>query len=311
MKKAKILGLIALMSGFAVMSLGSGSSETTESQKEIVSEDRVEEADATSQDEEVTVEETVSEPETGQITIDEQVLIESGDIKITALSYEVDSIWGDEIKLLIENNGTKDVGIGMDALIVNDYMISDLFSSTVAAGKKANETLSLGNSQLKNAGIENVGKVEIYFYTFDPETYSTLDKYDCVTIKTSAFDNMDTSLNDSGQELYSDNGIRIVGKYVSEDSIWGTAILLYIENNSGENRIIQCDDLSINGFMMTPFFSSTVYDGKKAISEITLLSSELEENGITSVNDVELKFEIMDEDFMNHIETDVITFSAK
>ena len=122
---------------------------------------------------------------------------------------------------------------------------------------------------------------------------------------------MDSTPNDEGQELYNENGIRIVGKYVDENSFWGAAVLLYIENNSGKNRIIQCDDMSINGFMITPYFSSTVYDGKKAIDEITLMSSDLEENGITSIEDIELKFNIMDEDFMNNVETDAISFSAK
>lgn len=311
MKKTKIIGIVALMGVFAVMSLGSGSSEPSSNQKEIVADDNSTSSDDADQTDETTAEETAGQSSQNAVTIDEQVLIESDDIKITAMSYEVDSIWGDGIKLLIENNGSKDLGVGMDALIVNDYMITDLFASTVAAGKKANETVSLLSTELKNSGIENVGKIEMYFHTYDPDTYSTLENYDCVTIKTSAYDHMDTAPNDTGQELYNDNGIRIVGKYVNEDSIWGTAILLYIENNSGANKIIQCDDLSINGFMLTPFFSSTVYNEKKAISEITLLSSELEENGITSVEDVELKFKIIDEDFMNSIETDVISFSAK
>ena len=88
-------------------------------------------------------------------------------------------------------------------------------------------------------------------------------------------------------------------------------VLLYIENNSGKNKVIQCDDMSINGFMVTPYFSSTVYDGKKAIDDITLMSTELEENNITSVDDIELKFRIMNDDFSNSYESDLITFSAK
>lgn len=245
------------------------------------------------------------------ITIEEQVLFEQDGLKVTATEYVVDSIWGDGIKLLIENNGTSDVGLGCTALIVNDYMITDLFSSTVAAGKKDYDTLNLSSSSLQAAGIENVGKIEVYFHTFDPDSYMTITDIDCVTIKTSAYDSMDNTPNDAGQELYNDDGIRIVGKYVDEGSFWGTAVLLYIENNSGKNAIIQCDDMSVNGFMVTPFFSDTVYDGKKSISDITLLSSELEENNISSVDEIELKFKIIDEDYMNSKESDVISFSAK
>ena len=287
-----------------MMSLGSGS-DTSEESKEIVVEDTDPTADTT---DEATVTE---ESSTSDITIDEQVLFEQDGLKVTATEYVTDSVFGDGIKLLIENNGSTDVGLGCNALIVNDYMISDLFSSTVAAGKKDYETLSLSSSGLKAAGIENVGQIEIYFHTFDADSYMTISDIDCVTIKTSAYDIMDSTPNDSGQELYNADGIRIVGKYVDENSFWGAAVLLYIENNSGKNKVIQCDDMSINGFMVTPYFSSTVYDGKKAIDDITLMSTELEENNITSVDDIELKFRIMNDDFSNSYESDLITFSAK
>lgn len=289
---------------FGMMSLGSGS-DTSEESKEIVVEDTDPTADTT---DEATVTE---ESSTSDITIDEQVLFEQDGLKVTATEYVTDSVFGDGIKLLIENNGSTDVGLGCNALIVNDYMISDLFSSTVAAGKKDYETLSLSSSGLKAAGIENVGQIELYFHTFDADSYMTISDIDCVTIKTSAYDIMDSTPNDSGQELYNADGIRIVGKYVDENSFWGAAVLLYIENNSGKNKVIQCDDMSINGFMVTPYFSSTVYDGKKAIDDITLMSTELEENNITSVDDIELKFRIMNDDFSNSYESDLITFSAK
>ena len=120
-----------------------------------------------------------------------------------------------------------------------------------------------------------------------------------------------TTPKDAGKELYNEGGIRIVGKTVDENSFWGASILLYCENTSGRNVVISIKDMSINGFMVTPYFSSTVYDGKKAIDEITLMSSELEESGIDSVEDIELKFKLIDDNFMNSVESDVITFSAK
>ena len=112
--------------------------------------------------------------------------------------------------------------------------------------------------------------------------------------------------------LYNEDGIRIVGKTVDENSFWGAAILLYIENDSGHDVGISVDDMSINGFMMTPYFSTQVYDGKKSLDDITLLSSELEENGIEAVEEVELKFHIYDLDSYETIaDSDPITFTAK
>jgi len=248
----------------------------------------------------------------GDITIEEQVLVDQDGIKITASEYVTDDIWGDGIKVLIENDTEQDVMVGCDALIVNDYMIHDLFGSEVAAGKKSNDVIYLSSSELKAAGIDTVGRVEIYFHAYDADSFEDIFNTDCVTIETSAIDSMDTKANDEGTELYNEGGIRIIGKTVDENSFWGTAILLYIENESGRNVGINVDDMSVDGFMLTPYFSTTVYDGKKAVDDITLMSSELEENGITSIGEVELKFHIYDNDSYDTIaDSDPITFSAQ
>ena len=244
-------------------------------------------------------------------TIEEQVLIEKDGIKITATDYKNDSIWGDGVNLLVENNSDKDYTIGCDALIVNDYMISDLFSADVAAGKKSNEMVYISSSELEASGIDSVGKIEIYFHAYDDDwDYLFQNKY--AEIKTSEYENMDTTPNDIGKELYCNNGIKIVGKAVDEESFWGTALLLYIENESGQDVGISVDDMSINGFMIAPVFATTVYDGKKAIDDITVFSGDLEENGIETVDEVELKFHIYNADSYDTIaDTKPIAFSAQ
>ena len=230
-------------------------------------------------------------------TIAEQVLWEVDGVKITATGIEEDSFFGPEIKVLIENNSDKDVGIGADTIIVNDYMISDLMSSTVTAGNKLNDTIALSASELEAAGIDAIGKIELYLHTFDPESYSTLKESECITISTSAADKIDTENSLTGTTLYEQNGVKIVGLYTDENSFWGSAVVLYIENNTDKNIIVGCDDVAVNGFMITSLLSEDVNAGKKAIGDITLSSSSLEENGITSIGEIETSFSIMDENF--------------
>lgn len=302
-KRTKVLAAILCLTLFAGMAMGSGSSGDT---KDVASSDGSETtADASTNDG------AESSSSKADVSIDESVIVDQDGIKITATEYVSDSIMGDGIKLLVENNSDKDYTVGCDALIVNDYMITDLFVSEIAAGKKANETMYLSSSSLSAAGIENVGKIEMYFHAYDSEL-NYLFKNVYTELHTSEFDNMDTTPNDAGIELYNENGIKIVGKTVDEDSFWGTAILLYTENTSGKNVGISVDDMSINGFMMSPFFSTTVYDGKKSIDEITVFSSDLEANGIESIEDVELKFHIYDADSYSTIaDSDTITFTAE
>ena len=306
MKKKKLLTIALSMAVVAAMIAGCGS--TTDGKKKIVTagSETVSGDTGVSGIDKVDNEQT----DTGE-SINEQVLVDQDGIKITATEYVTDSIWGDGIKLLVENNSAKDYTIGCDALIVNDYMITDLFSADVAAGKKSNEVMYLSSTELKAAGIDTVGQIEMYFHAYD-SNWDNLFKNVYSKLETSEFANMDTTPNDEGQELYNANGVRIVGKTVDENSFWGTAILLYIENTSGQNVGINVDNMSINGYMMTPLFSTTVYNGKKSIDDITIMSSDLEANGITSVDQVELKFHIYNAESYDTIaDSDAITFTAQ
>ncbi|MBR5799980.1 MAG: hypothetical protein IKY23_07935 [Lachnospiraceae bacterium] len=319
-KNLKWLAVLLCLVIFAAMAMGSGSS-APEEVKDIVAatEDAVSDAvnEAVSEaGSEGAGEETsaskAQEEAAASVTIEEQVLVDRDGIVVTAKEYVTDSIWGDGIKLLIENNSEKTAMVSCDALIVNNFMITDLFVSEVAPGKKANETMYLSTSELKAAGIEKVGQIEVYFRASDTETYDTIFDGEYVTMQTSEFANMDTAPADTGMELYNEGGIRIVGKTVDENSFWGTAIVLYSENTSGKNVTISVDEMSINGFMMSPFFSTTVYNEKMSIDDITIFSSDLEENGIESIEEVELKFNIYDADTFDTLaNSDAITFSAK
>ena len=304
----KLISVLLVLTLFASFALGSGEKKKDET-KQIVDNNTSNgvESNAT----EVSEESTTAEPEKhGLPTIEQGVVYNDNGVVITAVEYTED--WGMEgIKFLIENNSDKSITVGTNAVIVNGYMISDLFVAEVAAGMKTNETLDLLTSQLNAAGITTVGQVEIYFHLYDSETWKKIADSDCVLIKTSEYDNMDTEADTSGNVLYEEGGIKIIGKYVDENSFWGKSIVLYIENNTDKNMIIQAEDVSINGFTVTSLFSCTVYANRKAYDDITLLSSDLEKNGITSVDEVSLKFEIMDENYSNKTTTKTIQFSAR
>lgn len=298
-KRMKLLTIVLCLSMFFTVAQGCGSSDSDDGKDLVSSENKGDSV-------------TTDESGKATVTIEEQVLFERDGIVVRAKEYVTDRIWGDGIKLLIENNSDKNVTVGCNALIVNNYMISDLFVSGVAAGKKANEVMYLSNTELEAAGIENVGQIEAYFHVYDTDTYETLFDTDCVTIQTSGFAGMDMVADDSGEELYNENGIRIVGKTVDENSFWGTAILLYCENNSGKNISISVNEMSINGFMMDPLFTTTIYDGKRAYEDITIFAEDLTANGIETIEEVELRFHIYDAESYEPIaDSDVVVFSAQ
>ena len=63
--------------------------------------------------------------------------------------------------------------------------------------------------------------------------------------------------------------------------------------------------------MVTGYYYSSVYAERKAFDDITILSSDLEENNITTVENIAVDFSIIDSDTYETIaDTGEIEFSA-
>ena len=87
-----------------------------------------------------------------------------------------------------------------------------------------------------------------------------------------------------------------------------TKFKVKIENNSGKDLMVQTRDESINGLMVSVFFSCDVKDGKSANDEIDIMKSELEDNDIESIDDFEFYFTFIDsDDWLDTFESDIIT----
>ena len=244
-----------------------------------------------------------------EVTIEEKLCFEYKGITVTAKKIVYDSWEGTGLRLNIANDTNKTYTVAVENVIVNDCMMVDYFSCEVAAGKKANDTIYFSSAALDEAGIEQIGKIEIYFYIYDPETYDRVYESECVTITTSAYDNMNTARKNDGHILYEGNDIKIVGQYVEQYNWLGKSIVLYIENNRNENVNISCEEMSINGYMVSGWMYETIYAGKYIITEISISDSDLEDNDIDKIEEFELKFEVKHPDTYKVIfKTDALSF---
>ena len=73
---------------------------------------------------------------------------------------------GTEVKLLIENNTNTDYCIQTRNMSVNGYMMDPVFSPDVAAGKKANDSITFYKTQLEENDIDRIDQMEFNFYIF-------------------------------------------------------------------------------------------------------------------------------------------------
>ena len=246
-----------------------------------------------------------------ELSIEKTVLVDQDGIKVTATEVKEDEIFGKEINMLVENNTDKDVTVSCDDLIINNYMVTNLFVCSVSAGKKSNEGLDISSTELKEENIENIGLIEMTFNVYDSDSYDTIFKTDIVELKTSAYDNMDTiSEKDMGEELYNADGIKIRAKMVKDD-FFGDSVRLFVENKMGKDIIIDCDELAVNGFEVTSLMMSNLLDGKTLVYDLNLLESDLEDNGIEKIEEVEMNFSFMEDNLFDTIgETGALTLKV-
>ncbi len=242
------------------------------------------------------------EPSSDKVTIAEKVLVDDKGIKITAKELEQDGVFGAGIKLLIENNSDTNLTVQARNTSVNGYMVDAIMSSDVAAGKKANDTLTFTSKSLEACGIKSIADIEIAFHIFKSDGWDSYLDTDPVQIKTSIADTFTYTYDDSGDVAYEGNGIKIVAKGISDKkSIFGPGLILYIENTGDKAVTVQARDVSVNGFMLSPIFSEDVVSGKRSIAAMTFMDKDLEKNEISEITDIELSFHVFETSSMDTI----------
>lgn len=245
------------------------------------------------------------------ITIEETVLYDANDVKITATGYVVDE-WNDPtIKILIENNSTQNIEVVSDSVSVNGYMMSSAsLYVEVAAGKKANESLCLSAYELEQAGIETIAEIQFRILLQDPDSWDIVATSDLLTLTTSAAP-YEQPVDDSGDVLYDSDGIRVICKGLKQDDLWDGILVLYMENNSGKDISIYAEDVSINDFMQDMGLWSDLRDGTKRVDGMAIVGLiDLDIESIDEIKNIEFTLRIDDaQTWENIVTTDVISLN--
>jgi hypothetical protein len=226
-------------------------------------------------------------------TINETILFDRDGVRVTAKELITD-YWGKGISVLIENETDKNIGIMSITYIVNNYMCMNFSFSSVAPGTESNDTIPLHSPDIVVKGIDVISDIAVSFLVFDNDSGENLFLTDEAVIPTSAYGTVEQPEMEEGKELLNQDGIRIVGKYIDENSSWGMGVLLYIENNSDKDLLFQCDDMVINSVSIFPFFSCQVNKKREALEAIAIMDFDLSDNNITEIKDIKLTFSGID-----------------
>lgn len=272
-------------------------------------------------------------------TIEETVLFDESNVKITATGIKY-TAYDVKLNLTIENNTDQELSflagtIGYSYSSVNGYMVDDGYLNTsIGAGKKANETVSYSISELTLLGITDIADIEIGIRVTDDD-YNEYLLTDSMQIKTSLADSYDyatdtyrnsitnsglanqlgfTLVHDSQEVAVDKSGIRVLSQTLISNSDGEEALLVEVENTSGDMVYVSLGDIVLNGLSVESGTWSVdrVGAGKRRVMTINLSSmmSYSEVLGLDEIGEITYSFEVMDSDYDTIFLPQNITFTV-
>lgn len=268
-------------------------------------------SDAESEQQE-TYEETEKERSTQEITSDvtstesipfETVTVADNEAcSIIIREIEEDSIWGYTLKTLLENRSVdKTYMFSVQSASVNGVEADPLFAREVAAGMKANEEISFTGDKLTENGITQYTDIALSFRVYDNDDWMADPVYeDTIHVYPYGQEKAEKYV----REMQPSDIIVAENEYASvavtgytEDPVWGYTVNLFLVNKTSDHAIMfSVDDASVNGYMIDPFFATTVNPGNCAFREMSFSDSALEENSITNIDEIAFSLRAYDAD---------------
>ena len=244
------------------------------------------------------------------ISVEEQVLSEQDNVRITLTSLNMDSYFGPEFFMYIENDNDYQIAVQPKNAAINGIMVDAMMLAEVDAGSKIYDSFSFMLVDLEECGIETIKDVELKFNIYDAETWELKSVIDTAYFASSADPGYVQEYDESGTALVNQNGVRVIsGELDFESSDWGPTLHLYIANDSVDDITVQLIEASMNNYLMNPYFICDVLSGKKAYTSVIFLQDQMDENGITNVDEIKLRFSVVNSgaDGAALFETDTVT----
>lgn len=264
--------------------------------------------------------ESTEKPEEVSYTIDNEVIVDNEYCSLTVVSGEAKKSGAPEFKLLLENKTTdKTLMFSIDNVSVNGWEIEPFFATSVAAGKKANDTLSIPKDQFQECGLTYADKIQFDLRVYDNDDwladefvedtfviYPTGRTEDEIVIPARRTTPNEVVIEDNDQFAF-------VLLDVDEGNFWGYTVNAYVENKTDHTVMFSWDDVSVNGFMIDPFWATSVAPGSRTVSGISFSESDFEENNIDSVDEIEFELRVYyyDDWLSSDIFKDTFTYSPQ
>lgn len=223
----------------------------------------------------------------------EQVIYDEEGIRITVKGMEEDTMTGTEIRVLVENGTDRNIAFSGDLFVVNGVTVPGYLYAQAAAGTKSNDTIELYDDVLDSAGISFVGTLRGYDARIvDTDTYDTLAAVPLELTTAHAGDG-NFSYDESGVELFQEDGITVIAQVVREE-FYGKTTRLLVKNGTGKDIIAEAEHVSVNGYSLDAWLYDTVAADTVRYCHLDLFETGLAENGIEQIETISFHLNFLD-----------------
>ena len=249
---------------------------------------------------------TVSNEETSaqnkeEISFSEMVVIDNNECTIKITGIDPDNFWGYTLKVQLENKSSdKTYMFSVTNAAINGVQCDPYFATEVAAGKKANKEINFSDDNFEENGITDYTDIEISFRVYDSNDWNA-DDIATKTVHVYPYGESKATKyvrapQDSDTLLIDNEYVSVIVTGYENDSIWGYTVKLFLLNKTNKNVMFSVNEASVNGYMADPFYAKSVMAGKAAFGSMSWSNTTLEENGITTVEEIEFSLRVHDDD---------------
>lgn len=206
------------------------------------------------------------------------------------------------VLLTITNRSGKTLSFSTDTICVDNFMQEGVMYEKIASGDTVSTKVAIEKKSLENTGVRNIREITIGLKVIDSVSFDEVAIGHPLYI---IFPNTDVSANTfdtSGPTLYNKGDVLIVSKGVSAMDGYGCDLLYYVYNNSLSDISVIADGFWVNGKASEAFASMKVSAGKKAVMRARLYKTDLDRDGIYSVNNAQCNFTIRESSSYNEID---------
>lgn len=237
--------------------------------------------------------ETADTTTSSEITFTERVVVDNEECFIKITDIDPTNIFGYTVSVLLENKSTeRNYMFAVESAAINGVQCETLFATEVTAGKKAiSEITFVEDKVLREAGVGEYTDIELTFRVYDSEDLFAADVADAtVHIYPFGEEAAVTYVRESqptDQVLLDNKFITVTVIGYEEDELLGYTVKLFLVNKTEVDVMFSASTVAVNDFMIDPLYADMVPAGKCAFSSMIWLDSDFEENGITSVENID------------------------